>query len=163
MSVKIKIVKWLLLAGIGICLALVGGVHSQYLLDEEEKELKDIKEFEEKESIPEEKKAAPEEKKTTQEKKKSQPPALDDVDIILKRTFFKGLFSRAVKELQNFVARSDNKREVSKARLFIARSYIEMGRYRKALDLLILPEVKKYFPNDANFWESFALSRIKNH
>jgi hypothetical protein len=86
-----------------------------------------------------------------------------DIDRILKRTFFKGLYSSAIKELQDLLSRSDNQEEAAKARLFIGRSYIEQGQYRKALDYLILNDVKKYFPKEAEFWTEFALARVRNY
>ena len=85
-----------------------------------------------------------------------------DIDRILKRTFFKNKYREAVKELQNLIGRSDNEEEVAKARLFIGRSHIELGQYRKALDFLILTDVRKFFPKQADFWEEFALTRIRN-
>ncbi len=86
-----------------------------------------------------------------------------DIDRILKRTFFKGLYDSAVKELQDLLTRTDNQEVAAKARLFIGRSYIEKGQYRKALDFLILNDVKKYYPKEAEFWTEFALSRVRNY
>ena len=167
-----------------ICTGITGSsvLYSQYILDEEEKrevkkELKKEAEISEKKKVTLEKKQeSVEKKKVTLEKKeapvikkeepiqkKPLPVALDTVDAILQRTFFKGLFKEAIKELQNIVPHSDNKREISKARLFIARSHIEMSEHRKALDILISNDVKEYFPKDADFWEEFALTRIKNY
>jgi hypothetical protein len=158
-------------------------LYSQYILDEEKnvviekkvtpKEKKDKPGT--KKIILEPKKAAIKPKKTTIDEKKKvedeveverkirRPLQEDSVDVILRRTFFKGKYGAAVKELQNIASRSDNKMEVSKASLFIARSYIEMGNYKKALEVLISSDVKKYFPKDMNFWEEFVLMRIKNH
>jgi len=94
------------------------------------------------------------------EKKK---PVSNDIDRILKRTFFKGLYDGAVKELQELLERTDNQEVAAKARLFIGRSYIEKGQYQKSLDFLILNDVKKYFPKEAEFWTEFALSRVRNY
>ena len=162
------------------CTGVTGSanLYSQYILDEEKKieEKKEIKKeqkkvtlekkqepIEKKKVTIEKKKVAPEIKKEELIQKNPLPIAQDSVDSILQRTFFKGLFREAVKELQNFVAHSDNNRDISKARLFIARSYIEMFEYRKALDIMISKDVKEYFPKDADFWEAFALTRIKNY
>ncbi len=87
----------------------------------------------------------------------------DDIDRILKRTFFRGRYHEAIKELSGLVDAGSSGQVAAKARLFMGRSNIELGRYRKALDFLLLPEVKKYFPKDADFWISFALTRIMNH
>jgi hypothetical protein len=163
-----------------ICAGVTGStkLYSQYILDEEKKieEKKEIKKeqkkvtlekkqepIEKKKETLEKKKVAPEIKKEETIQKKPLTIVQDTVDSILQRTFFKGLFREAVKELQNIVVHSDNKRDISKARLFTARSYIEMFEYKKALDILISNDVKEYFPKDAVFWEEFVLTRIKNY
>jgi hypothetical protein len=84
-----------------------------------------------------------------------------DLDRILKRTYFKGKFRSAVKELQSFVNNTDNEYDIAKARLFIGRSYIDQGKYRKALNFLVLSDVKKYFPGEARFWQEFALTWLQ--
>jgi hypothetical protein len=86
----------------------------------------------------------------------------DDVDGILQKTFFKGNYRGAIKALQDLLADSDNEEVAAKARLFIGRSYVELGRYKKSLDYLILSDVKKHYPKEADFWLEFALTRIKN-
>jgi hypothetical protein len=135
-----------------IGLAVTGRVYSQYLLDEVHK--KEAEKKAEQEAL--------EKKKAAAEKSRQGLFQLDDVDIVVRKTFFRGLFRQAIKELQIIISSTDNAREASKARLFIGRSYIEMGKYRKALDMLILPEVKRYFPKEASFWEAFALTRIRS-
>ncbi|MBN1497385.1 MAG: hypothetical protein JXA07_11485 [Spirochaetes bacterium] len=87
----------------------------------------------------------------------------DDIDRILKRTFFRARYWEAIKELRKFTKNTDNRMVRAKARLFIGRSYVELGRYRTALDYLYVPEVKKYFPKQAAFWQDFSLTRLKNY
>ncbi len=87
----------------------------------------------------------------------------DDIDRILKRTFFKSRYKEAIKELSELVNSGVAGETAAKAKLFIGRSYIELGRCRKALDFLLLSDVKKYFPKDADFWTAFALARIRNY
>ncbi|MBN2160487.1 MAG: tetratricopeptide repeat protein [Spirochaetes bacterium] len=110
---------------------------------------------------------APEpEKKEKQEKQEKHEKIVvisGDVDRILKRTYFVNRYDEAIEELGDLIAVTDNAAEAAKARLFIGRSYIELGRYRRALDYLILLDVKKYFPEDADFWEEFALTRVRNY
>lgn len=96
-----------------------------------------------------------------EEKRKSTGP--DDIDRILKRTFFRGKYTAAIQQLGELMAATDREEILAKARLFIGRSHIELGQYRKALDYLLLPDVKKYFPRDASFWVEFALVRLKNY
>ncbi len=88
---------------------------------------------------------------------------LDDVDRILKRTFFKNKYREAIKELSDYISGGGAERNAAKANLFIGRSYIELGGYRTAANYLLLPNVKKYFPKDADFWLAFALTRIRNY
>ena len=87
----------------------------------------------------------------------------NDIDRILQKTFFKGNYWGAIKALQDLLAGSDNEEVAAKARLFIGRSYIELGRYRKSLDYLILSDVKKHYPKEADFWLDFALTRVKTY
>ena len=87
----------------------------------------------------------------------------DDIDRILRRTFFRGKYRNAIKELHNLIKHTDNEMVTAKAKLFIGRSNIELGEYRKALDYLFVSEVKKYFPKQATFWQEFALTRLKNY
>jgi hypothetical protein len=94
---------------------------------------------------------------------KQGPVGPDDIDRILQKTFFKGNYWGAVKALQDLLAGSDNEEVAAKAKLFIGRSYIELGRYKKSLDFLILSDVKKHFPKEADFWFEFALTRIKTY
>lgn len=96
-------------------------------------------------------------------KKDKKPIIVSDIDSILRRTFFRGLFNEALKELQDFADATDNEGDKAKARLFMGRSYIEKGEYQKALRYLVLPDVKKYFPREADFWEEFALLRLKSY
>jgi tetratricopeptide (TPR) repeat protein len=96
-------------------------------------------------------------------KEEKGPIEPDDIDRILKKTFFKGNYHGAIKALQDLLNSSDNEEVAAKAKLFIGRSHIELGRYQKALDYLILSDVKKFYPKEADFWLAFALTRIKNY
>jgi hypothetical protein len=87
-------------------------------------------------------------------------PETDDIDEILKRTFFKGHYRESVKELKNIIKSSDNNRDIAKAELFVGRSYIEMKEYKKAVDYLVRSSVKKYYSSEARFWRDFAMMRI---
>jgi hypothetical protein len=99
------------------------------------------------------------------EKKKKEEEIVetDDIDRILRRTFFRGKYRPAIKELLNLMKNTDNERVTAKAKLFIGRSNIELGEYRKALDYLFMPDVKKHYPKQADFWQVFALTRLRNY
>ncbi len=101
--------------------------------------------------------------RTEPEFAQEEEPAEADgnVDEILRKTFFKGEYRLALSQLMKVTGESESASDTAKARLFIGRSYIEMKKYREALDYLLLPDVKKYFPEEAKFWSSYALSRIR--
>jgi hypothetical protein len=84
------------------------------------------------------------------------------VDDILRETFFRGRYNSAITRLEKVVRSEEGEIDIAKARLFIGRSYIEKRMYRKSLDYLLRRDVKTHFPREANFWSSFAISRIKD-
>ncbi|PKL19211.1 MAG: hypothetical protein CVV49_02215 [Spirochaetae bacterium HGW-Spirochaetae-5] len=95
------------------------------------------------------------------EKEKDIKPSATGLDIIIQKTYYKGNYSQALKELKKFTGTTDNKHDLAKARLFIAKSYIEMHEYEKSIKLLESDEVKNTFPEEAKFWFEFALVRLK--
>lgn len=95
------------------------------------------------------------------EKEKEIKPSSTVLDIIIRKTYYKGKYNLALKELKKFTGTTDNKHDLAKARLFIAKAYIEMHEYEKSIKLLDSDEVKNTFPEEANFWFKFALVRLK--
>lgn len=89
------------------------------------------------------------------------PVETGTVDAILRETFFKEKYSAAVKKLGEVVRASGNEAEVAKARLFIGRSLVEMRQYRKAIDYFLMPDVKRHFAKEAEFWREYAISRTR--
>ncbi len=83
------------------------------------------------------------------------------LDEILRQGFFKGEYRYTVKRLKQYAAESPDPYEAAKARLFIGRSYIELGEYERSLKYLVRPDVARFFPEEARFWREFALSRVK--
>ncbi|MDY6933738.1 MAG: hypothetical protein SVZ03_05875 [Spirochaetota bacterium] len=92
--------------------------------------------------------------------KQKVKPSGQQVDSIVQDFFFKGKYNVAIKELQNIINYTDNEYEAAKAKLFIGRSWLELKRYRKALKMLLLPDVKKHFPQESKFWSEHAISRV---
>lgn len=84
-----------------------------------------------------------------------------EIEEIIGRTFFKGYYRDAIKELKIIAEKADNERESAKAFLFIGRSWIELGEYDKALLVLMKKEVRRAFPREAVFWTEFAAVRLK--
>jgi hypothetical protein len=95
------------------------------------------------------------------EKEKDIKPSSAGLDIIIQKTYYKGHYPLALKELKKFTGTTDNKYDLAKARLFIAKSYIEMHEYEKSIKLLDSDEIKNTFPEEAKFWFEFALVRLK--
>ncbi len=93
--------------------------------------------------------------------KKEQSETTTGLDIIIQKTYYKGKYNLALKELKKFTVTTDNKHDLAKARLFIAKSYIEMHEYEKSIKLLDNDELKNAFPEEAKFWFEFALVRLK--
>ncbi len=98
----------------------------------------------------------------TVERPPSKTVATGLVDDILRETFFRGRYNYAILRLEKVVRSDEGEIDIAKARLFIGRSYIEKRMYRKSLDYLLRRDVKTHFPREANFWSSFAISRIKD-
>ncbi|MCU0822181.1 MAG: hypothetical protein MUC95_06880 [Spirochaetes bacterium] len=93
--------------------------------------------------------------------KAKKPVILTELDAILESYFFNEKYEIALEQLKEFVDRSDNDYEISKARLFIGRCLVEQGKYREAVDFLILPDVKANFPDESEFWAQYAVGRIQ--
>jgi hypothetical protein len=84
-----------------------------------------------------------------------------DLDYIINNYFYRERYYEAVKELNIFISKTDNKREKARARLFLARSYIETEQYGKSVKLLNMDDVKSFFPEESKFWSDFAMARIR--
>ncbi len=84
-----------------------------------------------------------------------------NIEKIIKRTFFKDRFHDAIKELQAAVKGTDNKKEKALGRLFIGRSYVELGKYSKAVKIFIDRDVASFYPQEAAFWLEYATLRVE--
>lgn len=84
----------------------------------------------------------------------------EDIDAIIRDTFFQGKYNTAIRKLNLLIKEGLEEKDVAKARLFIGRSYIEKGMYRKSLEYLLRKEVKEHYPDEAKFWSSFAISKL---
>ena len=90
-----------------------------------------------------------------------EAPASGNIEQIIKKTFFREKYRDAIKELQAAVKASDNSKEKAMGRLFIGRSYIELGKYRKAATILVERGVTSHYPKEAAFWWKYAIKRLK--
>lgn len=98
--------------------------------------------------------------KNNQEKTEISPPD-NSLDEIVRNTYYKGNYSKALKELRKYITSTDNKYYQSKARLFMAKSYIELQEYEKSIMILNSDELKNAFPEETKFWFEYALVRLK--
>ena len=103
----------------------------------------------------------PEDNKKPVDEGKIPIESLSGVDQIIQKYFINGYYKTTIKQLQNLTFKTDNLADMAKAKLFIARSHIELKEFDKALDYLIQDNVKKYFPKESEFWKEFVLLRIK--
>jgi len=94
-------------------------------------------------------------------KKEEAVQGTSGLDDIIHKTYYKGNYPLALKELKKFIAATDNKYDQSKARLFIAKSYIEMHEYEKSIKMLDNDELKSTFPEETRFWFEYSLVRLK--
>jgi len=84
-----------------------------------------------------------------------------ELDDIIHNTYYKSNYELAVKELKNYIKTTDNTDSRPKAKLFLAKSYIELHEYEKSIKLLDSDDVKKAFPEETRFWFEFAIVRLK--
>lgn len=84
-----------------------------------------------------------------------------DLDYIIKNLFYKEQYHSASKELKKYIAGTDKDYEKSRARLFLARTYIELAQYQKGISILNSEDIKQNFPDEAKFWSDFATVRLK--
>lgn len=94
--------------------------------------------------------------------KKTEPQiTANGLDEIIHNTYYKGRYKLAVKELKKYIQTTDNKYNQSKARLFLAKSHIELQNYEESIKLLNDDDLRSTFPEETKFWFDFALVRLK--
>lgn len=103
------------------------------------------------------------EKKPVKKKEavKKKGAGSSELDYIIKTLFYSEEYAAAVKELNLFISGTDNDYDRAKARLYLARSYIELEEFSKSVRLLNMKDVRHYFPDEAQFWAEFATARLK--
>ncbi len=112
-------------------------------------------------SVPVQSKIIEEEVEIPVEKVPAATAAVSSIDEILRDTFFRGRYNSAIARLKAVVRDSGSETEIARARLFIGRSYIEKGMYRKSLEYLLLRDVQRHYPDESRFWSSFAITRVR--
>lgn len=95
-------------------------------------------------------------------KKPAEKVIVSTVDEIIKKYFLTGYYNYAIKHFEDVVKNSNNVNDVAKAKLYLGRTFIELKKYKEAVQLLILKDVNDIYPKEARFWKEYALSRIEN-
>jgi len=85
----------------------------------------------------------------------------NSLDYIIYSTYYKGEYALALKELKKFLRTTDDKHDRAKAKLFIAKTYIEQHEYERSIKLLDSEDLKEFFPEETKFWFEYAIRRLK--
>jgi len=80
---------------------------------------------------------------------------------IIRVYFYSGRYDLASKELNKFISGTDNYSDRALARLFLAKSFIEMKDYSRAILILNSSDVKSAYPDESRFWTEFAMLRLQ--
>lgn len=86
-------------------------------------------------------------------------PNDEELDRVLKSTYWKDEFSEAVRQLGPYAVSGDAEIR-GKAKFFLGMSYFKKGEYNKALKLFVQKDVKSYNPERTEFWTKRCLARI---
>ncbi|HNV48868.1 MAG TPA: hypothetical protein PKJ16_17625 [Spirochaetota bacterium] len=97
----------------------------------------------------------------TEESEDEYDATAQSVDRVLKKYFYPGKYQLALQHLKPIAKKSESAFERAKAKLYIGRTLIEMRKYNRALDYLLVRDVKKYFPEDSEFWSKYAIQRVR--
>jgi hypothetical protein len=101
---------------------------------------------------PEQKKAVPQ---------KTAEKRFTSIDAVIAGPFSRGDYSSSITLLKTALTRSVTQEDAAKAKLFIARSYIELGKFREAIGYLSGSDVKKYYPKESGFWKDYSIDRLR--
>lgn len=82
------------------------------------------------------------------------------VEWVVNGSFARGEYARAVLALKKAMPGLSGG-DRARAKLFIARSYIELGRYRDALGYLSAKDVKRFYPRECGFWRDYTIDRLR--
>jgi hypothetical protein len=88
------------------------------------------------------------------------PSQHNSVDTTIDGPFARGDYVRTIRDLSKTLKDVDAE-SAARARLFIARSYIELGRYREAVGFLNSVDVKHYYPKESNFWREYSIDQMR--
>lgn len=84
----------------------------------------------------------------------------DEVDTVLRRTYWKRAYADAVHDLKPFTGSGNSAQVRGKAKFFTGLSHYRKGNYKEALKFLINKDSKVYNAERSEFWSKRCLSRI---
>ncbi|EMO75321.1 hypothetical protein LEP1GSC127_1836, partial [Leptospira kirschneri str. 200801925] len=84
----------------------------------------------------------------------------DELDKILKETYWKKEYSRTIRDLKPYAKNGNSVYMRGKAKFFTGLSYYKKGNYKEALKYFINKDSKFYNTERSEFWSKRCLSRI---
>ncbi|MCG6169505.1 hypothetical protein LFX25_16835 [Leptospira sp. FAT2] len=84
----------------------------------------------------------------------------DDLDKILRKTYWKKEYSEAIYELKPYTGNGNSADVRGKAKFFTGLSHYKQGKYKEALKYFINKDSKFYNAERSEFWSKRCLSRI---
>ncbi|TGK07365.1 hypothetical protein EHO59_04465 [Leptospira semungkisensis] len=88
-----------------------------------------------------------------------EEPSEEEMDRVLKSTFWKDEYAEAIRQLGPYAGAGDNSIR-GKAKFYMGMSYYRKGEYNKALKYFVQKDTKAYNPERTEFWTKQCLSRI---
>ncbi len=97
---------------------------------------------------------------TTRKKKKKKQPTASDINRVLRQTYLKGRFSKAIASLAAYT-QSSSRPVKAKALFYTGLSNYRMGQYDTALEYFVDPLVVRAYGSRARFWYKRTLEKLK--
>ncbi|TGL63255.1 tetratricopeptide repeat protein [Leptospira sarikeiensis] len=88
-----------------------------------------------------------------------EEPSNEEIDRVLKDTYWKNEYGEAVKQLAAYASSNDIDIR-GKAKFFLGMSFYRKGEYNKALKFFVQKDTKNYNPERTEFWTKQCLARI---
>ncbi|TGK37817.1 hypothetical protein [Leptospira andrefontaineae] len=88
-----------------------------------------------------------------------EEPSEEEVDRVLRSTYWKNEYGEAVKQLAPYAGSNDIDIR-GKAKFFLGMSFYKKGEYNKALKFFVQKDTKNYNPERTEFWTKQCLARI---
>lgn len=97
-------------------------------------------------------------KKVVVKKKIVEPNYTNKLNFILEQYFYKNNFNKAISELKNFLFSKASIGLRNKAKLYLGKSYYNIGYYKTAIKYFI--DIKDIYPEESDFWIKNSLNKL---